>query len=105
MFGVKLTRNASTLLLRNSRKSDSLAAAESAEFLFRLVAPEAAFALFRSSRKTDSLAAAESAEFLFHLVPPEAAFALLMIAACPQLRLYQIRESVVSQRLCDFPST
>jgi len=57
-------------LLRNSRKTDSLPAAKSAEFLFRLMSPEAAFALLRNSRKTDSLPAAKSAEFLFRLMPP-----------------------------------
>jgi len=62
--------------LRNSRKTDSLPAAKSAQFLFCLVPPEAAFALFRNSRKTDSLPAAKSAQFLFRLAPPEAAFAL-----------------------------
>jgi hypothetical protein len=67
--------------LRNSRKTDSLPAAKSAEFLFRLVPPKAAFALLRNSRKTDSLPAAKSAEFLFRLVPPEAAFALLSYCA------------------------
>jgi uncharacterized protein (DUF433 family) len=37
-------------LLRNSRKTDSLPAAKSAEFLFRFVPPEAAFAPLRSPR-------------------------------------------------------
>jgi hypothetical protein len=36
-------------LLRNSRKTDSLPAAKSAEFLFRLAPPEAAFALLSGS--------------------------------------------------------
>jgi hypothetical protein len=39
--------------LRNSRKTDSLPEAKSAEFLFRLVPPKAAFALLRNSRKTE----------------------------------------------------
>jgi len=42
-------------LLRNSRKVDSLPAAESAEFLFRLVPPEAAFALLSKTPAKRSL--------------------------------------------------
>jgi hypothetical protein len=68
-------------LLRNSRKTDSLPAVKSAEFLLRLVLPKAAFALLRNTRKTDSLPAVKSAEFLLRLVPPKAAFALFKARA------------------------
>src|ERR1017187_5486900 len=64
-------------LLRNSRTTDTLSAAKSAEFLFRLAPPAAACALLRNSRTTDTLSAAKSAEFLFRLAPPAAACALL----------------------------
>ena len=48
-------RRMTSFLLRNSRKTDSLPAAKSAEFLFRLVPPEAAFALLIPSNNEFSI--------------------------------------------------
>jgi len=45
----------SNMLLSNTRKTDSLPAAKSAEFLYGLAPPEAAFALLSNTRTTDSV--------------------------------------------------
>jgi uncharacterized protein (TIGR03437 family) len=66
-------------LLRNSRKTDSLRAAKSAESRLLFGAARAAFALLRNSRKTDSLRAAKSAESRLSFGAARAAFALLSL--------------------------
>jgi dipeptidyl aminopeptidase/acylaminoacyl peptidase len=62
----------------NSRKTDSLRAAKSAESRLSFGAALAAFALWMNSRKTDSLRAAKSAESRLSFGAALAAFALWM---------------------------
>ena len=67
-------------LLKNSRTTDSPAAAKSAELVFRLAPQPAACALSGNSRTTDSPAAARFAERRFRWAPRVAALALLPLS-------------------------
>jgi len=69
--------------LRNTRKMDSLPAANMRVSLAYLGPPAAAFARLRNTRKTDSLPTASLRVSLACLGPPAAAFALTAMDCLP----------------------
>jgi len=86
MWCVCVTQLPRMRLLRNTRTTDSLPAAKSAEFLLGLAPPEAACALLRNTRTTDSLRRFGTVCFSIAWRRNPAAFALalsLMLGLAP----------------------